>query len=317
MIIIHHFLHHVIPVASYHGTYAYVYPFFVYGVNLFFMISGWFGINLSLKSFTKIVGLIFLFTIINNLLHWITLGFDGIMPFVKYCLFPITFCHYWFIKVYVLLMLTAPLINSGLKGMSLRQLRGFMIIFSIYIFYSCGLAHNYNNPDGYRYVNALYLYCLAHYLRHDDLTYRNLKQYQCIAIFVVLTLVNSGLFLLTTDPRYFKYSNLPVIVGAAAILIFFSRLSFQSKIINTISGAALGCYLLQDGKWGTNFLYPKLTDLFITGSVGSNILLFCGVFTALWVLSMILTPIFNKIIGFVTRQLEKIPIISKPFIMLR
>lgn len=295
MILIVHIFTHVIKNSLFTPFIYVIYPIFCCGVPLFFMISGWFGIRLTLKSLTRLVGLVFLFTMTNYMLCYITNIPFTVKDMVKYTVFPITFTPYWFIKVYFLLMLTAPIINRGLNQLNVEQLRYFIIILSVFVFYSSNLGKGYNDPNGYRYSTAFYLYCIGYYLRMDDLLYRKISQLILIILSILTLLfagfthfINAGLW-----SRFTCYNSMPLVFSSVCLLVFFSRLKIQNNIINKISAASFGCYLLQDGKWGFGFFYNYLHDIYVENTVMLSLIVFLIVFFAIWITSLILTPAFN------------------------
>lgn len=314
MILIHHFLLHAIQPDTIEGIYPYLNAFVYCGVNLFFLISGWFGIRLTLRALIKIVGMVFLYTLINYMLVWIFCGEWDFRKVMKFLFFPISSCNYWFIKVYVLMMLTSPLINSGLRSLKSNQLRSFVILFSFFIMYSCAMGSNYTNPDGYSYVNALYLYCLAYYLRVDSSLFLRLPKGLYILGYVLLSIL--GGYLTVVSPvlgLMMKYNGLITVLSSALLLLCFSRLTFKSNLINRISSAALGCYLLQDGVFGSGYLYGFLHGVYVTHPLTQSVMVFIGFFLGTWIVSYVLTWLFNEILVWLSGRLEGLPLLTRPF----
>lgn len=72
LIILHHMMVHGLNPGVHSILYANlsstIYPVLEIGVNLFFIISGYFGVKLSLQSILKLAFIIFLFTIVNYLI---------------------------------------------------------------------------------------------------------------------------------------------------------------------------------------------------------------------------------------------------------
>ena len=96
------------------------------GVNLFIMISGYFGIKWSINSFVKLAGLIICFSLFCL--------FCGVFIFdlqftaakiIKYIFLPFTSTGYWFLQCYLGLYLIAPLLTKGLNCLNFIEFKQF------------------------------------------------------------------------------------------------------------------------------------------------------------------------------------------------
>lgn len=311
MIIIHHFLVHVLYVGkSDIGLYRLFDPIFIYGVNLFFLISGYFRINLSVKSLIKIVGLIFIFRVVSTTMFITWGGAVSFSDIVKLILFPISKSDYWFIEVYLGLMVISPFLNKGLEAMWQRQLRSLMILFSVFIVYSCGLGHNDCNAIGYDLCQAIYLYCFAYWLKKGGVFLQRFSKNHFLWAFIVITLVCCMGFYFTGFFSISAYNSIFVISGSACLFLYFTRLTFQNKAVNKIATAALGCYLLQDGIWGGQIY--KWLQYFVGAGYhpALQVAVFAACFVAFWILSYFLTIAANwlikQFIGWMPKRLMEI-----------
>ena len=295
MILCVHILSHAVTHRSIGNAYYLWYPVLSCGVDIFFLISGWFGIRWSWRSFIRLLLLMITFNVCNILgcmLLSVPLSWDTVLPIL---LFP--FGHkggYWFMQVYLLLMITAPVVSRGLDSMDKRSLRVFIIVFSFINFYSCWLGGNQCNPTGYSYIQALYLYCLARWLRRDDLLYRRMPQWACIPGFLIITVLLgiAGYY----EPALFHYefyNSLPIVAASVLLLIFFSRLTFRSKFINAVATASLGCYLLQDGLIGSGYLYKMMHNWWITMPMWQTLSAYFAVYLMLWAASYLITSVVS------------------------
>ena len=140
----------------------------IVGVNVFILISGWFGIRPTVKRFTG-----FLFQI-----AFFSIGIWGIcvllgvekssIKAIACNLFLLTRGH-WFIKAYIALFFLAPILNAYVRQATLRQLGIFLIIF-----YAFQTIWGWTNSApfvqlGYSAFSFIGLYILASYLskRHQ------------------------------------------------------------------------------------------------------------------------------------------------------
>lgn len=315
LIILHHMMVHGLNPGVHSILYANlsstIYPVLEIGVNLFFMISGYFGVKLSLQSILKLAFIIFLFTIVNYLICLPFNIYPTLEDIFLNVLFPISKANYWFISVYLGIIMVSPLINMGLNGLDRNKLRSFIVVFTFFTVYSCGFAHNTSNPSGYTFLQGLYLYCLAHFFYCEQRALRALNIKKCFMLFVILVIVSGlGEAYTPLGPCLFDNYNGLFIIGLSALLfIVFTKIEIQNKLVNYIASCALGCYLLQDGFFGTNLLYPFLNKLGMSeNTIIEKSLIFISIFLFTWIASLIISPFINHIATSLSKHIStKIP----------
>lgn len=144
---------------------------FMIAVNVFVLISGYFGIKLKWRKLFKLESKVLIYTYISIILGLLF----GIYHFsiktdIK-LLFPLLTKQYWFITVYFVLCLLSPYLNKFLKIVSKKELESLLLIL-ILIFYGIATfcyAINANQivPDaGYGIINFISLYYLGYYIRN-------------------------------------------------------------------------------------------------------------------------------------------------------
>ena len=136
----------------------------IVSVNVFVMISGWFGIKPSLKGFAN-----FLFQCLFFLVGIYAVGLlSGYVPLsakgVASCL-TISSGYNWFIRAYLGLYVLSPILNAFLEHCSKRQLEYVLIAFYTFqTFY--GFIGNVDFfCSGYSTFSFIGLYLLSRYLR--------------------------------------------------------------------------------------------------------------------------------------------------------
>lgn len=215
-------------------------------------------------------------------------------------LFPISKSPYWFIKVYLGLMLMSPIINKGLDTLSLKHIRLIMVLLTIFTVYSCGIGHNICNNNGYTLGQGIYLYCLAHWLKLENLNHR-IRGWQYIIIAIILSCVSSYLFWSTKLYSVPAYNGFFTVTISILLFLFFENLKLKSNLINKIASAALGCYLLQDGILGGE-IYKWQEHICQTyGNVMMPIILFAACFIVFWCFSFVLTILAQRISSIIIR----------------
>lgn len=84
----------------------------VIGVNVFFLISGYYGIRFSFKRLLRLIFDLYLYADLLILLSIMT-GMEQ-FGFATIKLLILPFYKYWFVIVYLLLYLISPMLNAGI-----------------------------------------------------------------------------------------------------------------------------------------------------------------------------------------------------------
>ena len=225
--------------------------FAIVAVNVFVLISGWFGINFRWSSLAKLLFqcafFFFGIYIIGYLCGFIQIGLAK--GFYK-CL--MLSDNAWFVKSYLGMFIFAPVMNSFIENYSRKHVKTFLICFfifqSIYGWLSNGAAFIL---DGYSTFSFMGLYILARYvqiykpvwslwnIKRDLLVYFTFSI--CTALFITLLTYSEKYNFLSYV--FTKYSSILIIFAALFILLAFSKLSFNNKIINWVASSCFAVYL--------------------------------------------------------------------------
>lgn len=130
------------------------------GVNLFILISGYFGIKQLVKPILKLVIDLVVYGIIAYLIGVAFLNIDfnlnGLVHSID--------IRNWFVVQFVLLIFMSPMLEATLNGQSrvtLGKWVGLLLIVNVCFGYFLG----YVNSNGYNYLNFIQLYVIARYIR--------------------------------------------------------------------------------------------------------------------------------------------------------
>jgi hypothetical protein len=156
MILIWHFVCHGLTKEGIpHNLYYFIQPFIYSGVNIFFLISGHFLIKLTKRSIAKNILIVLFFYLLNIILVRLSGGDITISEIIATFIFPISKSQYWFINVYILLLISAPIVNAGLKSLPKQRL-----LYAMLVFIACAV---YMRGDyfSYSYLNGLFFLLLG------------------------------------------------------------------------------------------------------------------------------------------------------------
>lgn len=229
----------------------------IVGVNVFILISGYFGIK---PSISKIGNIMF------QVLFWgVIVTFFGVLigaPIEWKQIAKVLWGGgwYWFISAYVGLYCFAPVLNSFIEN---TDKKGFSIIVTVFFFLEfmygwLGAMGSYLN--GYSFVSFIGLYLLGRYIKlYPVRIIASCNKYYFLLLYLLFSLIPSIFSFITIghwnkDFNTIAYSS-PFVVGASVfLLLFFTEVKIRSRVINWIAASVLSIYLLH--------LHPVIMPMF-------------------------------------------------------
>lgn len=132
--------------------------FTVVGVNCFVLISGFFGIKFKSKTLIGLLLQCLFYSLIISLFCHVLFGshIDFKMAFL-----PISSNVWWFMTVYVMLYLSAPLLNRALDNMTFKELLNVLLSLVIINIWFGYCFKNDNNPSGHSYLQFVLMYAIG------------------------------------------------------------------------------------------------------------------------------------------------------------
>lgn len=218
-------------------------------VNLFVMISGWFGIRPKARSVGNLVFQILFWCGLLGI-YYLHAGRIELSQYAEYLL-----CGngYSFVPCYLMLMLIAIPLNTFADKCTKRELQTFLISWfgAQTLFGWIIAAWPYGSGSSLPLFIGIYL--LGRYLSRFPLThisfgrgialYLSITSLWSMAVFVAVLLIDNNM-VTAKILDLFKYYTSPVNILAAAILIVaFSRLQFQSQVVNRLARSSFVVYL--------------------------------------------------------------------------
>lgn len=244
----------------------------IVAVNVFVMISGWFGIRASFKGFCKLIFQILYFFIgclvISTLLGYGELSFHSVMDCIRTT---------WFIRSYIGLYILAPVLNAFLKSATKRQLEFVLIsFFAFQTLYGWYWQANFIQ-QGYSTFSFIGLYLLANYARNymkDYYRYGGVLYVACTLGTVLLCVAYIGYGGLL-DP--ISYASPFVVGGALGLLLFTVKMKIAySKVINWIGASSFAVFLLHGAPTIGEPIYKPLMQYLFNDNNGLKCLLLMG-----------------------------------------
>lgn len=240
-------------------------PFHV-GVPLFVMISGYFGIRFSLRGLFRLLGMAYVYAICIELLS--VVFFSAPLGTSLRNMLVIGTGRHWFLTTYLWLYLLSPIINRYFSDITLTRRIYLGCILTFMVFY-CGhvMKGDPSLESGKNIINFLFLYYIGNTLHIYE---KQLSHIRWQLILVVYFLFNAFIIwvgyayqstwqipmLGNVWNRCFEYDSLGLYLNSTLVFLLFSRLRFNSRIVNSIASSVFTMYLIS-----VSFIWDTVRDL--------------------------------------------------------
>lgn len=246
------------------------------GVNIFILISGWFGIKHIIKNIIRLLFDCAVYGLVACLVYLLcikgTLNIFDIFNSVK-------FTNGWYVPNYIWLLLVSPIIEKSLFDIDLKTFRIWIFILSVCQIY-LGYYLKFVDVNGYSAINFIYLYYIGRYLRLEsqNIFYKKYVNYgillwfltgvmQCF-IFIAIAYMHDSI----ESIRFWSYNNPLVLLESVFIFTFFSTIKIKSNLINFFATSILGIYLISSNSLVTPIRNNLAVYFFNVGGYGLLIL---------------------------------------------
>lgn len=238
---------------------AVVVDFSICAVNVFVLITGYFGASFRFKKlFNLLFQVAFVIALTFMLLSLPQFGSDFVINKRIFV--------YWFIYAYIGLLVVSPLLNNLNFGR--KTLLVFILIFYIITSFFDLFVECYSFRHGYSFTWFIVVYLIGVYIRQ----YRpNVSKLGLIGIFLLALSLN--VCLTAFVPKAAFYSNPFVVVESISLFMFFLKLEpFHNKIVNYLAASATMIYLVNDSLVGEKIYVDTINRLFQSETTTSFIL---------------------------------------------
>lgn len=226
------------------------------GVDIFIIISGWFGIHASKRGLCKyIYEVCFLLWLI--LIAFAIYDRSKLTPEVLKASIGI-YNGYWFIMAYLGLYLVSPILNSFAETATKKQFTAVLIALYLFQCYFSWLTNAVDYYNGYSIVLFCILYLTARFARLYPIGVMD-RHYLRIYLSILLTMtviVFAGLRFTGTALRMLRYDNPLVIASSLCMVVALSKWRFRNKVINSIALSCFAVYIIHFNP----LIFPYFTD---------------------------------------------------------
>lgn len=209
----------------------------IMAVNVFVMISGWFGIHVSIKGFTKFIWQVFYIIGLSYAIEYLFFDIPITLKDVLRC-FGLFGGGGWFVASYIGLYVISPVLNAFIEHSSVRQHMFVTIAFFAFeIIFGDTLSVEFI-VMGYSTFSFIGLYLFAAVLRRISPEVSSLK---CLAVLSGCVVTNAAVYMaaelagfIAVRDLVFNYINPLVIISSASTVILFAGLS-TPPVLRTLS----------------------------------------------------------------------------------
>lgn len=262
---------------------------------MFLLLSGYFWIKLSFRSFFYLVFICFFYKLVHLSADTFLLGISH--PVYEWLLKPIFVVSHsggWFVQVYFMLMFVSPMLNKALENMNPKEWLLSLVLLSVIVFYLGWGLHCYNDGAGYTLLNFIFVYFLGATIKRFNLPSR-VPTWGFVLMFLVSSLITFMIQLVSKQVSLpvaaMAYNSPFVILSACAFFSLFSKLKIQSSAINKVALSVLPVYLLTDGGNLSKQLYEWAEGVSLDFSAGITLL----IYLAAAVLLILSISVFDQI----------------------
>lgn len=292
-------------------------------VNIFILISGWFGIHTTPK---KIISFYLLCAFYGVFTYLLSLGIGNSFSLADFAISFMPFSAmkgWWFVKAYLFLMLLAPLFNKAIEYMSRRE---FIYVLLALVFINSIIGFFFKqeiNKDGNNFMQLMYVYFIGRYLAlYLNVERKKLRKWTAIigvcsvALYALVWLFNDNYLHLVKSYTFLLRNNLWSVFNSIVIFLFFTTIRFESKSINWFAKGAFAVYLVHESIWIRSAWYNNLTHIYAENHPALAWLIVSAIFVAYFIgvlcldhLRMVITnPIENKLNEWCNKIIERIKI---------
>ena len=211
-------------------------------VNMFVIISGYFGIKLKLSSIIKLCIYLALIYVPLYLIRFVSTHEFILSDFLEKC-FVISYAGY-FIQCYFMLMILSPVLNAFIEKYGKKSLKWVLLFWGLEFWFSCIMdVEELGYNHGFSVIHFVLMYMIARCIRLYEDDVKKIKQW----IWVLGYLVSTSVIILSHIVGIkwcWDYSNPIVVFSSVCTFLPFLYKTYYNKVINWIASGTLAVYII-------------------------------------------------------------------------
>ena len=228
-------------------------------VNLFILISGWYGIQPNAKKLSALTFQIWFFSGLTYII--LCLCYADLTFSVNIFVHLLLFGGYWFIPAYLLLYICSPVLNTFVQHAAPQKMLYVIIFYFLFQFYYGWLERGIYFNHGCSPLVFFGLYLTARYIKLHAPQLTRIKTTHlalCYALLLIGTTLLCTFLTLRHQQEYAEMlmqNSSPFNTALSiTLLLIFSRIRIRNRHINRIGISCFAVFLLH----GSPFFYEKI-----------------------------------------------------------
>lgn len=230
-------------------------------VNIFVLLSGWYGIHLKSTKLKSFLFQVFFFSILSYGC-FVLYGKENMQQ--KFYIF--FFDAYWFIPIYISLCLISPILNLYVDNCSQKNLKTTILLL---LFIQC--CYGWISPqergwnEGCSPISFINLYLIARYARLYPFLYTSFRKEIDMFLFFAISFIASIIVFIgekynieLVKNTMFKFTSPFTIIAALYFVLFFSKIKIYSKWINWIASSCFAVFLVHCFPLFNQYIYHNV-----------------------------------------------------------
>ncbi|PXV62238.1 surface polysaccharide O-acyltransferase-like enzyme [Dysgonomonas alginatilytica] len=259
--------------------------FFIIGVNLFILISGYFTINFKFSKFVKLLCII----LVCQLVYLLFAPENEVKNILRSILLLRT--QNSFIPSYLALFLLSPLLNKALEVCSYQDLKKIIILVTIVnVFMGFTLGYVCIDPNGYNLFNFIYLYIFGYFLRRAPF----IRTYKLVSLYFLSVIgIMVWAYFYKSNLSAFAYNNPLVLLSAFSFFYIFTKFHFKNEYINKVASCTFCVFLMEN--FVVQHFFPLNSMLSWSHIIKNIVLDYIILFIIAYIITFFIEKYFSKV----------------------
>lgn len=221
-------------------------------VDLFVLLSGWFGIRAKFKGIFNIVfGVWFLGFSSFLVLHF---GFGLDATTKQWLDLFIPGSGLWFIHSYIILYAFAPMLEVFVKSVDQRSFKKILIGLILIAggFGWVRVLHDFNM--GFSALHLMVVYLIGRYLKLHQPPITEWSKTVHLSLYLLVSVLMACVYLFTSAilgvqlpvEILYHYNSPFMLCASVSLFLFFSKINLRSKVVNYLAASSLAVYAIQE-----------------------------------------------------------------------
>ena len=237
-------------------------------VNLFLLISSYFGLNLKFKSIMKIIMVLISVSIPFYFVNCIAEEQFSARKLLTR-LMVISRSGY-FVECYLLLMFFSPLLNAFIKEQGRRVITWVLLFWAIEVYFEF-IIHDEDLgfKNGYSFIHFVLIYMIGRSLYIYKEKLHSIESFKYMMSYILCTCIIFMSYMFFDMLSAFSYCSPFNIIASCSIFVLFTKYTFYNRVINWVASSTFTVYIIHtqppvfnwlksfDNFALTNYTYPK------------------------------------------------------------